>query len=511
MNVLLLCDYPRDIASTVADHIDAITHHSTSCVTVLRMLGNFSLALELNRFDVVIIHYTLVMSMDAYISPASRARIQAFNGLKAAFIQDEYRFVDQTISAMRELGIDLLFTCVPDSQIEKVYSQEKLPGVTKVNVLTGYVPSPLAKVCVPAYAARKFDVGYRSRDVPEWLGAMGLEKTNIGCRFVEDGPKFGLVVNSSTLESDRIYGADWIKFIQSCKAVLGVESGASVFDFSGEIQKNVEAHKSRDPDATFEELQNLYFKDKEGLINLSQISPRCFEAAALGTLMVLYEGHYSGVLTPWRHYVPLKKDHSNMAEVTQVIRDEKRAMEIIEFARLEVAQNEQWSDLAFGRKVNLELESCFKTHHAALLAPYSSRALNKILRDARGSHNCTQLIRRVVGGTLLALWFASFCHNCTQLIRRVVGELSKVANSVEKLLVPVLYPKRVRSCLKWMFTRVSGLFVWAQSPRRQLASLFRWVNWLVQNVVPIRYQCQVRACLKGLYFRVLRLFGKPVL
>ena len=31
--------------------------------------------------------------------------------------------------------------------------------------------------------------------------------------------------------------------------------------------------------------------------------------------MVLYEGGFSGILWPWRHLVPLKKEFGNMGEV----------------------------------------------------------------------------------------------------------------------------------------------------------------------------------------------------
>src|SRR5262249_53162455 len=76
------------------------------------------------------------------------------------------------------------------------------------------------------------------------------------------------------------------------------------------------------------------------------ISPRCFEAAALRTLMILYPGLYSGILEPWRHYVPLKRDHSNMDEVVAVVRDPIRAQKIIDAAYHEVALNPRYSFLA---------------------------------------------------------------------------------------------------------------------------------------------------------------------
>ncbi|MDR1360641.1 MAG: hypothetical protein LBJ82_06650 [Deltaproteobacteria bacterium] len=55
---------------------------------------------------------------------------------------------------------------------------------------------------------------------------------------------------------------------------------------------------------------------------MGQISPRAFEAIAMGTGMVLYEGNYSGILIPWEHYIPLKKDWSNIDEVLHHVLDD---------------------------------------------------------------------------------------------------------------------------------------------------------------------------------------------
>jgi len=401
LEILLLCDYRRDIAATVVDHIEAVRRHSRHNVTVVSMLGDLPRVLELGRFDVVIVHYTLVMCIDDYVSPATRRALAAFGGLKVAFIQDEYRFVDRTIAAMREIGINLLFTCVPEGEIEKVYPAGRLPGVIKVNVLTGYVPEALTRYPDRPYTERPIDIGYRSRDVPEWLGEMGREKTRIGAKVLQDARRYSLVVDCSTCEADRIYGEDWIRFLQSCKAVLGVESGASVFDFTGEIQEAVEAHKRRDPSVSFETLQALYFADKEGLIDLRQVSPRCFEAACLGTLMVLYEGRYSGILEPWRHYVPLKMDHANMAEVVEVIRDPERAMPIIECARREIALSERWSYAAFAAKVDGAIERSFSAANRAVLPAYESDAVRRLLFVHRVRNRLAHARRRAFTHTVL--------------------------------------------------------------------------------------------------------------
>jgi hypothetical protein len=367
LEILLLCDYRETIAATVREHIDSLIACSGHNIRRASILGGLPPRLKLDHFDVVIVHYSLIACHDSYVSAQARKALAAFRGLKAIFIQDEYRFVDATIAAMREIGIDLLFTCVPEPEIEKVYPSERLPSVTKVNVLTGYVPEHLLNKAVRPYKNRPIDVGYRARKVPAWLGELGREKYEIGRIFRDDAASDGLVLDISFREEDRLYGDKWIDFVSDCKAMLGVESGASVFDFTGDIQRGVETHERRNPYVDFQTLKQLYFADAEGKISLNQISPRCFEATALRTLLVMYEGEYSGRMQPWRHYVPLKKDHSNHAEVVAVIKDSARATEIIETAYREVACNPGNTFRAFVEQFDKVISGAFRPEQRASL------------------------------------------------------------------------------------------------------------------------------------------------
>jgi hypothetical protein len=403
LDILLLCDFRDDIAATVRDNIEALERYSRHRFWRLSILGDISPKLDLDRFDAIVVHYTLVACHNTYLSPASRARLGAFRGLKALFIQDEYRFVDASIAAMREIGIDVLFTCVPEAEIEKVYAEAKLPGVHKINVLTGYVPEGLTERRAPDPASRPVDVGYRGRNVPAWLGELGQEKVRIGKRFHRDAEPYGLVCDISYREEDRFYGDAWIDYLCRCKCVLGVESGASVFDFSGEIQKKVDQHVAREPNAPFENLRDLYFSNEEGRISLAQISPRCFESAAVRTLMVLYEGDYSGILVPWRHYVPLKKDHSNMAEVVAVLRDPVRLREITDNAYREVACAEANSFRAFVRRIDAALDEALRPEMLSAAPRWTkeefSRAAGYDLKTLR------RRAFRAVAGTIYNLIF----------------------------------------------------------------------------------------------------------
>jgi len=380
LDVLLLWDDTSGVASTVKSAVDALVKHSKFRVLPIAVFGAFPENLDLNRFDVIVIHYSLVLSVDAYVNAEAKRRLKNSSALKAIFIQDEYRFVCRSIEAMRDVGIKLLFTCVPDEEISKVYPDSSLPGVYKVNVLTGYVDESLLGRILPCYQGRKIDIGYRARKVPAWLGELGQEKWNIGNRVRSDASRYGLIVDLAYREEERLYGEDWINFLSNCKATLGVESGASVFDFSGNLQSAVEKASSDNPDWSFSDLQKRYFAALEGQIRLNQISPRCFEAAALKTLMILYEGRYSDRLIPWRHYLPLKKDHSNFEEIVAILRDEERVNQIVNCAYQEVAMNPHNSFLALTKIFDDAIIHCLGRDYIPVATGYSTEEFLAIER-----------------------------------------------------------------------------------------------------------------------------------
>ena len=356
--VLLMGVRPSRGANTIADHLRAFGRYSRHRVYFLQSqralrddftggLATFPEWLALSRFDVLIIHYSNYLPSELHFDARAREQIRAFTGLKVLFLQDEYREIDAVTARIGELGIDVLFTCVPSDEIERVYPAERLPGLTRINTLTGFVPEDLTELDVPRVAARSIDVGFRSRKVPYWLGELGREKWEIVPKFTRAAAGSGLVLDLSYEEHDRIYGRAWLKFICSCKTMLGTESGASVFDFTGEIQRSVEGYVATRPDAGFDDVSERFLRPHEGRIRINQISPRCFEAAALRTAMVLYEGRYSDVLEPWRHFIPLRKDLGNIDEVLRAIRDTTALQKMVDRAYQEIALDPRYSYRTF--------------------------------------------------------------------------------------------------------------------------------------------------------------------
>jgi hypothetical protein len=321
-SILLLCDENRSHAANVLQHIEALATLSEHAVypfnpverpDACRLLG-------LSEFDAVIIHYTISLVSARYLPPPLPERLASFEGLKVQFIQDEYRAVDAVTAAMRNIGIDVLFTCVPEPAAGQMYDS-RLPGVTRVFTLPGYVPDELVGREVAPAGERPIDVGYRGRDVPVWLGRLGREKTEIARAFLEHVAGRGLRCDISSREKDRIYGEDWNRFLASCRTTLGTESGASIVDFDGSLEARAKDYLPRRPHATPEEIERDVTGPYEGRVVINTASPRLFEAAALRTAMILFRGTYGGVVEPGRHYISLEKDFSNIDEVVERVRD----------------------------------------------------------------------------------------------------------------------------------------------------------------------------------------------
>ena len=248
IDILFLCDYRPFEAATVTDHINSFYKYSIHNIYFYKHLvnnsGNLPDELELDKFDCIIVHYSLFLAIDAYISKKSKDKIKHFKGLKIIFIQDEYRFVNKTVELLADLKFNILFTCLSDKEVEKVYPKLLLPNLLKVNVLTGYVPDELKIEKAIPLEKRKWDVGYRGRKYPYWHGRAGLEKWKIAEKFKKFSSKYKLKSNISYNEKDRFYGHSWVNFIKNCRCMLGVESGCSVFDFTGGIASATETFVS---------------------------------------------------------------------------------------------------------------------------------------------------------------------------------------------------------------------------------------------------------------------------
>ncbi len=347
MKCLLLYNATQTYTNTVYEHLAAFSRYSCHSFFFAHHDQYHDLNVKPGYFDSIGIHYSVRLPYDQISESAARL-FEGFAGLKWLFIQDEYNFTRRAWYWIKRLEIDLVFTVVPSANIHKIYPPAEFPNTRFVNVLTGYAPESIPEdlVILPP-SQRSVLIGYRGRNLPVEYGALGQEKAGIGrlVRNYADTNRFRTDIEWT--EGKRIYGADWYPFIASCRSMLGSESGSNVFDWDGTLPEKVARLRTETPGVDDAQVYERLIKPLEqpGLMN--QISPRVFEAIALRTVLVLFEGQYSGILEPDRHYIALKKDGTNLSDVFKQLADPQQVDRLARQAYEELIASGQFSYSSF--------------------------------------------------------------------------------------------------------------------------------------------------------------------
>jgi hypothetical protein len=358
MNILYFYAHSQTYTSAVYEHVKSLGEYSKNNIYYISSNQDYENNVDLDDFDAIIIHYSIRLPFDQvperYIND-----FQKFKGIKAVFIQDEYDYTKRAWHWIRLLGISLVFTVVPQNSIKKIYPVEELPGVTFVSGLTGYIPSEISQTIPRPPSQRSLVVGYRGRPLSIRYGMLGQEKVKVGSLVRTFCEEQDISCDIEWTEEKRIYNDDWYDFVVSCRAMLGSESGSNVFDWDGDLFKKIADYKSVHPKCTDKEIYSEIISDFEIDNLMNQISPRAFESIAYRTVLVLFEGVYSGVLKPWEHFIPLKKDGSNLDVVFSLLGDDKFVDSMADRAYKEIITSGEYSYERFVKTIDEALEKLF--------------------------------------------------------------------------------------------------------------------------------------------------------
>jgi hypothetical protein len=311
--------------------------------------------IEGEQFDVVILHYTFLASH--WSSEALLKWKRAFNWiseldcLKAAIPQDEPDHCDLLDEWLFAWKVDVLFSVHyrPDRPLYPLMSRY----AHIVNCLPGYIDEKTARSVNKSLLPirdRPNDIVYRARQLPFSFGRAGMLKSEVGAKFAEAVKGTELQTDISLRTEDVILGENWFKFLASSKATIGSEGGYSTMDRRGELKALSASILSEQPNLTFDEFSNQMPPGWDGH-DFCTITPRHFDAIMTKTCQILVEGEYSGILQPNKHYIPLRRDLTNMASVISTLRDVDRLTEIAETAYREILEAGTHSYRAFGNMV----------------------------------------------------------------------------------------------------------------------------------------------------------------
>lgn len=356
LNLLLVYDDKSTHVRTIAEHIEAFQKYSRHNVVLMAGTGPSGLHghdADLDHFDAIVLHYSVRVSLPDHLSAAVAEAIAAYDGPKLLFAQDEYENTEIARRWIERLGVDTLFTNVPLDEIEKIYPKKRFPNLRFVLTLTGYVPEdPNIENFSTPLRERRLLIGYRGRRLPHHYGALGQDKLTIGKEVRRLAEIRGLPVDIEVESDKRIYGNDWYRFLGSCRGTLGTESGSTIFDFDGTLKS-----LASQTDMTYEQFARQYLTSREGEVRMNQVSPKIFEAIRLRTALVLFEGEYSDVVEPGRHYIPLARNYSNIDDVFTKLQDLGFIEELTERAFREVIQSERYSYRTFIQGVDAHIDT----------------------------------------------------------------------------------------------------------------------------------------------------------
>jgi glycosyltransferase involved in cell wall biosynthesis len=373
--MLFICCYDPNGPATVYENIASWQRLSEFELEILNLWPTrgdalrLPATLDLSEYDGIIIHSAVSYSfsnLEALDSQLTRP-FEAYEGCKVLIKQDEQRMPGLFADYLGRKRFDLLLTCVPDSELPKVYPRGQVGDLAFAQVLTGYVSEAMRNSAVPWSRSRPIDIGYRGSIQPLYFGRLGFEKRKIGtdvARALAGRPDLRLDISSEW--KDRVYGRAWTEFLGASKATLGVESGSNLFDFDGAVERWCNELEAAHPEMDRHSEQFYLMADAErlqqfeGNVDYAQVSPRHFEAAAARSVQILYDGRYSDIFEPERHFLPLARDLSNLDEVVDTLADERRCVALSECAFGEVILNRKYGYEAFVAKADAALERVFE-------------------------------------------------------------------------------------------------------------------------------------------------------
>jgi hypothetical protein len=359
-NILYLYNATQTYTNTVYEHIACFANYSRNRSFFCHQDSATIFNVDLSRFDAIAIHYSIRLPYDQ-LSPSVAQAIANFKGLKLLFIQDEYDFVHRTWYWIKHLGLQLVFTVVPQQGISKVYPRNEFPNTKFISILTGYVPDHMRmNQRVTSPSQRMLMIGYRGRPLPIRYGQLGLEKISIGKDIKLFCDEHCIKNDIAWTEESRIYGPKWYEFMMTCRSMLGSESGSNVFDWDGSLEDEIKQFRKLNSNISDSDVYEKIISPKEinGIMN--QISPRIFEAIATKTVLLLYEGSYSGVIKAGVHFIAIKKDGSNLAEVMHLLRDDDFVDAISERAYRDVIDSGNYSYKTFVSMIDDVIDKIIK-------------------------------------------------------------------------------------------------------------------------------------------------------
>lgn len=278
--------------------------------------------LRIRAYDVVVVAHSAAGDDMSLLSRISGA-LQRRRGRLVVFIGNEYDILDDKIRFIRNVGAEFVCSQLPLEAARYLY--EECAGSRILEMPHALNPGRYRRI--PGVAC-DIDVGFIG-DI-YWPFVGDRERTDLIEWFERHGAAHGLAVD---IRRERVSAETWNIFLNRCKAVIGAESGTYYLNERGRLLDRARAYNLRENRAaSFDEVYRRFYAGQPRSVSGKSISSRHFEPIGAKTCQILVEGHYNGILRPHEHYIPVRRDLSDIDQALEQFRDDRVRREMVERA-----------------------------------------------------------------------------------------------------------------------------------------------------------------------------------
>ena len=333
-------------------------------IEVINMMGADSqkVRLCLDDCDLVILLHSATGDTLEYLTALQPVLAERKKAKLLAFVGNEFNspyipLKDKT-ALLKRCGVDIIATQLLKEAGEYIYANSGAKVVSIPHALNPTLFTP-----GKSHSSRQIDIGMRSYRYPPYLG--DNDRNIIIDYFADHGASLGLSVDISTTK--RFTPDNWAGFLQECRAVLSTETGSWYLQPDDLIVRQVHAFAEQqrsglvigedsplrrlarylpasiksplmtllkkgpvkygvfeDEKLDFDTVFEAFFKNQPKCPVYSKaISSRNFDAIGTKTCQVMFPGRFNDILVADKHYIALKSDFSNIADVLEKLRDEE--------------------------------------------------------------------------------------------------------------------------------------------------------------------------------------------
>lgn len=274
---------------------------------------------NLRQYDLIVVSHAATGD-DMTLLNKTRRWLERRRGKLVMFIGNEYDLLDEKISFIQSVQADVICSQLPAAAARYLYQAcDQSQLILMPEALNPQVYYPVSGT------QRRLDIGFIG-DI-YWPFVGDRERTDLIRYFEARTAEMGLTCD---IRTQRIPRLEWAKYLNDCTGTIGAESGTYYLNDRGRLLTAARAYNLKEnPQASFDDIFERFYKDQPRLISGKSVSSRHFQPIGTKTCQILLEGSYNQILKADEHYISVKKDLSDIDEAIRRFKDEGYRQEIV--------------------------------------------------------------------------------------------------------------------------------------------------------------------------------------